>query len=61
VTTNGTTAICKVYIDSIEAASRFPTRSDQTGRIFREWAAFAHPTRREWNATLGEARRFVND
>lgn len=31
------------------------------GRIFREWAAFALPNRRQWIAAMTEARRFVGD
>ena len=29
------------------------------GRIFREWAAFPEPDRRQWAAVLDEARQFV--
>jgi hypothetical protein len=30
------------------------------GRVFREWAAFPVPDRREWRAVLDEARMFVD-
>jgi hypothetical protein len=30
------------------------------GRIFREWAAFTRPHRKQWIAVLDEARRFVS-
>jgi hypothetical protein len=30
------------------------------GRIFKEWAAFPVPDRKEWGAVLDEARQFVS-
>jgi hypothetical protein len=30
------------------------------GRVFREWAAFPVPNRREWRGVLDEARMFVD-